>query len=370
LRRLNTLTNYDSLLDNFKDSEISSEILAKIKSHKQNITLMEVCGTHTVALFKTGIRYSLPENINLVSGPGCPVCVTCADTVEKAIGLAKRKDIVLFCFGDMFKVPGIEDNLDSARAKWGANVKLMYSPMDAFGFAKSNPDKKIVMFGVGFETTTPLFASVILRAEEENLKNLYLLAEFKLVPPALRALLDSKEIKLDGFILPGHVSAIIGEKAYSFIADEYSVPGVIAGFEPVDILEGIYCLTDMVSNKKSGVKNQYKRVVTFQGNLKAQEITDCVFTPCDSKWRGIGVLKDSGLRIKDELNRFDAQNLIDFDIISVPDPKGCLCANVIKGISKPTQCALFKTVCNPNNPVGPCMVSSEGSCAAYYKYGR
>jgi len=330
---------------------------------------MEVCGTHTVALFRTGIRDGLPKNINMVSGPGCPVCVTPIETMEKAIGLACRKNTCLFCFGDMLKVPGSKESLESARANRNAQVHMMYSPLEALEYAEKNRDKDVVLFGVGFETTIPLFASVLMRANKLNNNNLYMLSEFKVIPPALEALLSTEDSGIDGFMLPGHVSAMIGADAYRFMSDRYGMPGVITGFEPVDMLQGISALLQMISNGKGEIRNEYTRVVSPQGNKTALGIIKTVFGGCDSVWRGLGTIPGSGLRLKNEFERFDAERLIDFEIGSVSEPKGCKCGEVIKGKCKPTDCGLYGTRCNPSEPVGPCMVSSEGTCAAYFKYG-
>ncbi len=322
-----------------------------------------------MAFFKSGIRSGMPENVNLVSGPGCPVCVTAIETMEKAIRLACRKGTVLFCFGDMMKVPGISGSLESVRAERGANIRVMYSPLEALAFARGEPRKDTVLFGVGFETTIPLFASVLARASRDELQNIYLLAAFKLIPPAIEALLSSADIAVDGFILPGHVSSVIGEESYSFMAERYNVPGVITGFETVDMLEGILLLLDMIKKREPAIRNQYSRFVSLRGNQKAKEIIRSVFTVRDSEWRGLGKIKSSGMWLKDEYSRFDAEALIDFEISKTPEPRGCICDDVIRGKSKPTECKLFKSSCSPSHPVGPCMVSTEGTCAAYYKYG-
>jgi len=366
LKNLNS--SYRPVAD-YKNPGLARQLLDKINSYTGSASIMEVCGTHTVALFKSGIRDGLNARINLVSGPGCPVCVTGADAVEKAIGLACRKNTVLFCFGDMVKVPGARVSLDSVKAERDANVKIMYSPLEALEYAKNNPLKDIVLFGVGFETTVGLFASTLIRAKNDGVKNLHLLCAFKLVPPALRALLSSADVKVDGLLLPGHVSAILGAEAYRFMADEYHVPGVIAGFEPVDMLEGILMLTRMIGNKQARIVNEYSRIVTREGNLKAKEAIASVFTECDARWRGLGEIPGSGLKLNRAFSAFDAEKFVDFPVPHVEEPRGCKCPEVIKGKAQPTQCPLFRRVCTPSDPVGPCMVSSEGTCAAYYKYG-
>lgn len=359
---------YLKLLNSYKDPEICRKLFQKIHSYDKPINLMEVCGTHTVALFRTGVRAGLPKSLNLVSGPGCPVCVTPVETIERAVGLACKENTVLFCFGDMLKVPGIKDSLESAQAGRDAHVKIIYSPLDALEYAKKEPQKKVILFGVGFETTIPLFASVLIWAKEQNVKNLYLLPAFKLVPPALDVLLTDETAAIDGFILPGHVSSIIGKRAYQFMSEKYNMPGVITGFEPVDMLEGILLLVEMISKGSIHIKNQYTRYVTEEGNRKAQDVIAAVFEPCDVKWRGLGTIPDSGLKLRQEYAGFDADLLIDFDIGDTKEPAGCRCGDVILGKCAPPECKLYKSICTLANPVGPCMVSSEGTCAAYYKY--
>lgn len=369
MKPLNISNSSASLLDNFKNPQIARRLLEEIRSRTTGATLMEVCGTHTMALFTTGIRNGLPEHIHLAAGPGCPVCVTPVESIESAIGLACRKDTVLFCFGDMVKVPGASDTLESARANRGARVRVMYSPLEALEFARNEPRTDVVLFGVGFETTIPLFASVVQRAAAHRIENLYLLTAFKLIPPALEALLSSGDAGIDGFILPGHVSSVIGAGAYRFMAERYHVPGVIAGFEAVDLLEGILILLDMIDRREPAIKNRYARFVSPLGNQRARDLIASVFTECDSTWRGLGEIRNSGVRLTGDFSRFDAGALIDFEIGAVSEPAGCGCGDVIKGKRTPTECALFKAVCTPAHPIGPCMVSHEGACAAYYYYG-
>ena len=358
-----------SLLDNFKNPQIARGLLEKINSCTTAATLMEVCGTHTVALFAAGIRQGLSERIHLASGPGCPVCVTPVESIEKAIGLACRSNTVLFCFGDMVKVPGASGSLESARANRKARVKVMYSPLEALEFARHEPRTDVVLFGVGFETTIPLFASLVQRAVAHRVKNLYLLTAFRLIPPALEALVSSGDVRIDGFLLPGHVSSIIGADVYRFMAERYYVPGVIAGFEAVDLCEGILLLLDMIRRREPAIKNQYTRFVSPLGNRRAQDLIASVFTTCDSHWRGLGEIRNSGVRLAGDFSRFDAEALIDFEIGTASEPDGCRCGEVITGKRTPTGCALFGAACTPAHPVGPCMVSREGTCAAYYHYG-
>ena len=278
--------------------------------------------------------------------------------------------MILCCFGDMIKVPGTTGSLESAKGKLGANVKIMYSPMEALELAGKSPDKKIVMFGVGFETTIPAFAAVLNRAKQQNINNLFILPVFKLIPPAIKALLNSQEINIDGFILPGHVSTVIGQRQYEFIAKDFRMPAVITGFEVVDILEGIQLLLEMVKNNKPQIKIEYERSVVAEGNKIAQRIIFDVFEKDDVEWRGLGTIKQSGLKLRKEFKEFDVDNVIKVKLKPSKENPQCICGNVIKGLSQPLDCKLFARKCTPEKPVGPCMVSTEGTCAAYYKYGE
>lgn len=332
------------------------------------IKLMEVCGTHTVSVFRHGIRELLPENVKLISGPGCPVCVTPNEYIDKAFAYAKDGQIIV-TFGDMFRVPGSSSSLERERAK-GSDVRIVYSPLDALDIAKQNPARNVIFLGIGFETTAPLVASTIIQAKKENLENFYVLCGHKTIPSAIDALLADKQIDIDGFILPGHVSTIIGKSPYGFIAKKHKKPAVITGFEASDILEGIKMLLRQIKFKKPIVEIQYKRAVEEKGNAKAVKIMEKVFEPTDSQWRGIGIIKNSGLKIRKGFSKYDAENNIKVIAEKTRYNKGCVCGEVIKGTKIPTECRLFAKSCRPENPKGACMVSSEGTCAAYYKYGR
>ncbi|MBF0506036.1 MAG: hydrogenase formation protein HypD [Nitrospirae bacterium] len=331
------------------------------------VNIMEVCGTHTVAIFKHGIRSLLPEGLKLLSGPGCPVCVTSIRDVDIAVAMSKHEDVIFATFGDMMRVPGGKQSLGEARAE-GADVRIVYSPLDCLKMAKENADKKVIFFSAGFETTSPSGAATLFEAERQAVNNFYLFSVNKLVPPALEALLQSDDVRIDGFLLPGHVSAIIGSKVYSFVTEKYHVPCVITGFGAEDILGGILMLLKQITEKRASVEIQYKSVVTEEGNKKAVEFINRYFEPCDSYWRGIGLLPGSGLKLKEMWRHRDAEALLDLDIPEVKEPKGCLCGLVLRGVKIPSECPLFGKVCTPERPVGACMVSSEGSCAAYYKY--
>ncbi len=326
---------------------------------------MEVCGTHTVAISKNGIRSILPSNIRLISGPGCPVCVTPTADINKAIELSMIENVIIATFGDMLKVPGSKGSLDNRRAE-GADIRIVYSSLDAVDIARSNPDKQVVFIGVGFETTCPTIAASMLEAYEDKVNNFSVISFFKLIPPALKLLIDSKETKIDGFILPGHVSAIIGSDAYSFI----NTPGVVSGFSGHDVLDTVEMLIKQITSGRNEIEVQYTNIVKPEGNPEAVKVIYEVFEPCDSRWRGIGWIPLSGLKIKAKYQKLDAEIKFGIKGHDVEDPKGCECGNILKGIKLPTECKLFGKVCTPVMPVGPCMVSSEGACSAYYKYGK
>lgn len=331
--------------------------------------LMEVCGTHTVAIFRHGIRSLLPENITLLSGPGCPVCVTSLRDVDIAMAIAKMPETVLATFGDMMRVPGGAGSLSTARAE-GADVRVFYSPLEALRVARDNPGKKVVFFATGFETTSPLVAGTLVEAERAGIENFFIHPAHKLVPPALRALLVAGEARIDGLLLPGHVSAIIGSRPYGFLIQEYGVPSVITGFGAGEILEGILMLLKQIEAGEPRVEIQYRSVVREEGNPRAWNIAGECFEPCDARWRGIGDIPASGLRLKNKYAHRNAAAV--FDVSGIPahdEPRGCSCGEVLKGRILPTDCPLFGKGCTPEKPVGACMVSTEGSCAAYFRYG-
>jgi hydrogenase expression/formation protein HypD len=331
------------------------------------VKLMEVCGTHTVAIFRHGIRDIIPKVTALLSGPGCPVCVTPIRDVDAAIAISRLNGSILVTFGDMMRVPGSKQSLFHAQAE-GANISIVYSPMDALKLASENKDKNVVFFATGFETTSPSIAGTLMEAERTGVNNFYIYSAHKVVPPALKALLDSPDLKIDGFILPGHVSTIIGSKPYEFIASDYKISSVITGFEAEDVLQGIMMLLEQIAENRAEVEIQYTRVVKKEGNQKAMGLINEYFELCDANWRGIGVIPQSGLKLKDKFKRRDVSNIFDLEIPDAPEPKGCQCGQVLRGIKLPPDCRLFGKACTPEHPVGACMVSTEGSCAAYYKY--
>ncbi|MDD4601301.1 Hydrogenase maturation factor HypD [bioreactor metagenome] len=332
------------------------------------LRLMEVCGTHTVAIFKAGIRQMLPVEIELVSGPGCPVCVTPNEYLDTAIAYSRQSDVIITTFGDMLRVPGTETTLLDARAQ-GGDIRIVYSPLDSLEIAKANPAKKVIFLAVGFETTAPTAAATILTAKQQNLSNFFVLSAHKLVPPALEALLAMPHVKVDGFLLPGHVSAIIGLAPYEILGTQHNIPTVVAGFEPLDILRSVYMLVKQVIEGRAEIENQYSRIVPIDGNKAARQVLEQVYQPCDAVWRGLGKIPGSGLELKSGYNEFDALAHLPVKVGHSQEPRGCRCGEVLSGIVKPTACPLFGTACQPEHPVGACMVSVEGSCAAWYKYG-
>lgn len=354
-------------MDKLSNNDLMKELVYIIREYKgKTLKFMEVCGTHTMSIFKHGIREMLPENIKLISGPGCPVCVTAQGYIDQAIEIARRGAIIV-TFGDMVRVPGNGNSLEKEKAL-GCDVRVIYSPLDTIKIAKENPNRDVVFLAVGFETTSPVIALMIKKAKDEGLENLFALCGMKLVLPALEMLCNA-EIHIDGFLLPGHVSAVIGTESYGFLT-KYKKACVIGGFEAYDILISIAMLIKQVEAEKYQVENAYKRIVSSEGNRKAYDMIFEVFGPEDSIWRGIGEIKESGLKVRKEYRKFDAKEHFSLGEIYESTPVGCSCGDVIKGVKTPFECKLFDKVCTPLNPVGACMVSSEGTCAAYYKYGR
>jgi hydrogenase expression/formation protein HypD len=352
----------------YRDAEISQKLIQKIKSiSKKQVRLMEVCGTHTVSIFRSGIRSVLPQTVSLLSGPGCPVCVTDQAEIDAFIELARIDDVIITTFGDLMRVPGTKSSLQKESAG-GQDIRVVYSTFDALEIAKKNPDKQVVFLGVGFETTAPTIAASIFSATQINVTNFSVISAHKLVPPALEALMASEEVKIDGFILPGHVSVIIGLKAYQPFFDQYQVPCVVSGFEPVDILQAISILVEMIESQRPGLDNAYTRAVTIEGNTKAQDMLNEIFEAADVCWRGIGMIPQSGLKIREQFSGHNAEKIFEIHVGDAKTPKGCACGEILIGTKTPPECALYKKVCTPMDPVGPCMVSTEGTCAAYYKY--
>ena len=352
----------------FRDPALARGLIESIgKLAPAHATLMEVCGTHTVAIARNGIRDLMPEGVRLSSGPGCPVCVTSNRDIDTVIALARIPEVTIATFGDMTRVPGSTSSLLAEQAQ-GRSIDIVYSPLDALRLAQENPQRQVVFVGVGFETTTPLVAMAIKRAAALDLQNFSVFAAHKNMPGALEAIINDPRLELDALILPGHVSTIIGVEPYRFLAQKYGIPGVITGFEAVDVLQGIAMIVRQLHEGRADIEIAYARGVMPEGNPVARAAIDEVFETCVSTWRGLGDIPDSGYRIRPEYERFDAVKRFTPNVEPTQDPKGCRCGDVLRGIMPPSECPLFRKVCTPENPVGPCMVSSEGSCAAYFRY--
>ena len=348
------------------------KILAELKAltDKKPVFIMEVCGTHTVAVYRSGIAGLLPKNLRLISGPGCPVCVTSESDFCRFFALSRKKGVIITTFGDLLRVPAGKTSLEKERAK-GADVRIVYSPMDALTIAEENPGKDIVFLGIGFETTAPAIAGAVLEAKRRNLKNFFLLSALKTIPAAMEALLNFPKVRIDGYLCPGNVSVIIGSRPYRFISEEYHRPAVITGFQPEDILEGLLLILKQIKSGKPKVEIQYRAAVHPKGNEVAQKLIRRVFAAGPASWRGLGVIPKTGLKLKTEFQRFDGQkhfNLPEGEIIK--SNPACRCGEVITGAITPEDCQQFRRKCTPEKPLGPCMVSVEGTCAAHYKYNK
>jgi hydrogenase expression/formation protein HypD len=359
--------------DEFRDRKLISIMADNIRRMaeklKRPVNFMEVCGTHTMSIYQYGIRSLLPDRVRLVSGPGCPVCVTPISYVDAALSCTADRTNIVATFGDMLRVPGSSSSLMEQRAL-GADIRIVYSPLDAVTLAKANPGRRVIFLGVGFETTAPAVAASILESARLGLGNYCVLASHKTMPVPMEILTADPELALSGYLCPAHVSTVIGGKAYAPLAEKFHIPCVVTGFEPADVMQGIEMLLAQLLAGESRVEIQYKRAVTWDGNPKAQAILERVFLPCDAAWRGLEVLPGSGLRIRPELASFDAEHVLGLQIIEGRDNPACRCGEVLKGKLSPFDCPLFAGICTPEDPVGACMVSSEGTCAAAYKYGR
>lgn len=357
-------------LDEYRDARIARGLAAEIRRRSSRPwVLMEICGGQTHTLMRYGIDELLDGSVELVHGPGCPVCVTPLEIIDRAIHLARRPGVTLVSYGDMLRVPGSGTDLLHVRAE-GGDVRIVYSPMDAVNLARALPDRKIVFFAIGFETTAPAHAMAVLQAERLGLKNFSLLVSHVLVPPAIRSLLRSPRNRVQGFIAPGHVCTVVGCRDYEELAREFRVPIVVGGFEPVDLLEAIRMLVSQLEDGRAELESQYVRSVQYEGNRPAQAAVARVFEVADRKWRGIGSIPESGLFLRPEYGAFDAERIFDLQDICVPEPAECISAEVLLGYKKPTECTAFGTGCTPEKPLGAPMVSSEGACAAYYQYKR
>lgn len=355
-------------LDEYRNTEKAKEYLNAInKKVSSNWNIMEICGGQTHSIVKYGIDELLPKKINLIHGPGCPVCVTPIEKIDKAIEIASIPDVIFCSFGDMLRVPGSDSDLLKSKAK-GNDVRIVYSPMDAANIAKNNPDEEIVFFAVGFETTAPANAQAVFIAKKENIKNFSILVSHVLVPPAIKAILSARDNRVQGFLAAGHVCTVMGFKEYEPIASEFNVPIVVTGFEPLDILQGIYMCVSQLEEGRSEVENQYSRVVTRDGNLNAQKVMFEVFEPANTKWRGIGEIELSGFKLKENYKEYDAEIKFGFINYTVEESTECISGIILQGIKKPMDCPVFGTKCTPEHPLGATMVSGEGACSAYYLY--
>ena len=355
-------------IDEYRDAALSRPLIDKInRISRTPVRFMEVCGTHTVSIFRSGIRSVLPETVSLLSGPGCPVCVTDQREIDAFIALARIDDVIVTTFGDLMRVPGTLSSLQKEKAD-GRDIRIVYSTTDAVEIAQKNPDKKVVFLGVGFETTAPTIAASVSTARHLGLNNYSVWSAHKLVPPALAALMTNKQAQIAGFILPGHVSVVIGLDAYRPFFDRHRIPCVVAGFEPVDLLQALAMLVEQIESDSPALANAYGRAVTDQGNPIARKLLDEVFEPADVTWRGIGVIPQSGLKIREIYGDMDAEKIFDVELPDSRDPRGCACGEILTGTKTPPECPLYKKVCTPIDPVGACMVSTEGTCAAFYKY--
>lgn len=357
-------------IDEYRDKDIVQGLAEKIASiSTKPIKLMEVCGGHTMSIQKFGIPGLLPKNVELISGPGCPVCVTSRSYIDKAIAFSRLKDVIITTYGDLIRVPGSTSTLEKERAN-GANIQVVYSIMDALMVAKKNRQKKVVFLGIGFETTAPSSAAGILQAKVAGVFNFSVYSAHKVMPPAMAALID-EGVKINGYIGPGHVSTITGKGIYEDIPKKYGLGVVISGFEPVDLMQSIFMLVKQIEDNDPKVEIQYTRAVKPEGNIKAQQMLDEIFEPGDDWWRGLGILKDSGLKIRQKYEMHNAEKAIGaVEVEPLIEPKGCICGEILKGRKKPKDCPLFAKVCTPLSPVGACMVSTEGACQAYYLYNR
>jgi hydrogenase expression/formation protein HypD len=357
-------------IDEYRDARIAHRLAHEIAEKiTKSWVLMEICGGQTHTIMRYGLDELLPKTLELVHGPGCPVCVTPLETIDKAIALARRADVILVSYGDMLRVPGSNSDLFRAKAQ-GADVRIAYSPTEAIKIARANPDRKVVFLAIGFETTAPPNAMAAWQAKRDGLTNFSMLVSHVLVPPAIRALMTSPGNRVQGFIAPGHVCTVMGYQEYEALVRDFAVPVVVGGFEPVDILQAVLMLVEQLEAGETRVENQYVRSVSFAGNLLAQEVMQEVFEIADQKWRGIGMIPRSGLRLREPYAAYDANRIFDLELITADEPAECLSALVLQGLKRPTECPAFALRCTPENPLGAPMVSSEGACAAYYHYRR
>ncbi|HET7346621.1 MAG TPA: hydrogenase formation protein HypD [Acidobacteriaceae bacterium] len=357
-------------IDEYRDGDIAAKIVERIRRvQTKPWVIMEICGGQTHSIVKNGIDHLLPKGIELVHGPGCPVCVTPLEMIDKAHAIARRSEVIFCSFGDMLRVPGSNGDLFSIKSQ-GGDVRVVYSPIDCLRIAKTNPDKQVVFFAIGFETTAPANAMLAWQARQMGIKNLSLLVSHVLVPPAIESILSAPGNRVQGFLGPGHVCTVVGYSEYEPLAERFHVPIVVCGFEPLDILEGVLMIVEQLEHGRHGVENQYSRVLARGGNRPAQELISKVFTVSDRKWRGVGTIPSSGLRLRDDFRELDAEQRFNVEAIDTAEPEVCIAGQILQGMKKPHDCPAFGTECTPQHPLGATMVSAEGACAAYYAYGR
>jgi hydrogenase expression/formation protein HypD len=354
-------------VDEYRKKELILSIAEKLSTvSKKEIVLMEVCGGHTMAIHRFGLNSLLPSNIHLISGPGCPVCVSSQQFIDLAMAYSKIPGVIITTYGDLIRVPGSTTSLEKERAA-GSDIRIIYSVLESLEIARDNPGKNIIFLGIGFETTAPATAAAIFKAKQENINNFFVLSAHKVMPPVMKALVE-EGVKIDGFIAPGHVTAITGTGIYNELASVYGLGVVVTGFEPADLMQAILMLAMQIESGKQQVEIQYQRVVHKQGNIIAQKLLNEVFIPGDDRWRGLGVIPQSGLKIRDGFSSYDAENHFVVEIPESIEPKGCICGEILRGLKTPSDCSLFAKRCTPSDPVGACMVSGEGTCATYFKY--
>ena len=354
-------------VDEYRKRDLILAVAEKLKSiSRKEIVLMEVCGGHTMAIHRFGLNSLLPATIKLVSGPGCPVCVSSQQFLDKAIAYSRIKDVIITTYGDLIRVPGSATSLEKERAA-GSDVRIIYSVLEAVDIARENPGKQVIFPGIGFETTAPATAAAIIKARNENVSNFFVLSAHKVMPPVMKALVE-EGVKIDGFIAPGHVTAITGTSIYNELAEKYGLGVVVSGFEPADMMQAVLMLVTQIETGAPKVEVQYSRVVNLNGNPVARKLLEEVFEPGDDRWRGLGIIPDSGLKIRDVFSKFDAEKQIEVEVPESTEPRGCICGQILRGLKTPVECRLFGKACTPSDPVGACMVSGEGTCATYYKY--
>jgi hydrogenase expression/formation protein HypD len=358
-------------IDEYRQGDLARKLAEQIaRLTNEPLKLMEVCGGHTHTIFKYGIEDLLPPNIEMIHGPGCPVCVIPLGRTDDSISLALQPDVIFTTFGDMMRVPGSNTNLFDAKAA-GADVRMVYSPLDALKIAKKNPERQVIFLALGFETTSPSTAMTILQAAKDKVENFNVFCNHITIIPALKAMLDSPDLRLDGFVGPGHVSTVIGTRPYEFVVEQYRKPLVVTGFEPLDVLQSVYMIVKQIVEGRAEIENQYGRAVSRDGNRKALQAMFEVFEPREYfEWRGLGSIARSGMKLRSKYAAFDAELKFSVPGLRVADPKACQCGEILKGVKKPWECKVFGTACTPETPIGSCMVSSEGACAAYYNFGR